>query len=171
MSLALRLDDVHLQKLTVLAAVATAKAIEKLSGEKVAIKWVNDIYLGNKKLCGILSERIDNAVVIGIGVNLSVKVFPEEIKDIAVNLKTDISRNKLAVQITNNILALLSSNEDFMQYYREKSILIGKKIAYIKNGETYTGIALDIDDSGALVVEDEEKNILMLTSGDVMLLK
>ena len=75
MSLALKTDDVRIQKLTILAAVATAQSIEKLTGKEVDIKWVNDIYLGGKKLCGILCERVQNetndktlGVVIGIGI-------------------------------------------------------------------------------------------------------
>ena len=169
MSLAIGSDKANLQMLTLLAAVATAKSIEKLSGREVGIKWVNDIYIEDKKVCGILCEKTENAAVIGIGINLSVKQFPDEIKDIAVNLGK-INRKELAKSITAQILDLLSSNRDFMSYYREKSILVGKEIAYVKNGALYTGTALNIDDSGALVVEDEEKNILMLTSGDVTLL-
>ena len=169
MSLALRVDDAHLQKLTVLAAVATAKSIEKLSGKEVGIKWVNDIYLEGKKVCGILCERVENAVVIGIGVNLSVKAFPDEIKNIAVNLGK-INRNKLAKSIVEEILSMLKSNEDFIHYYRNKSVLIGKEIAYVFDGAEYKGVAVDIDNMGGLVVEvNGEKQTL--TSGDVMLLK
>ena len=169
MSLALKVDDAHLQKLTVLAAVATAKSIEKLSGKEVGIKWVNDIYLEGKKVCGILCERVENAVIIGIGVNLSVKAFPDEIKNIAVNLGK-INRNKLAKSIVEEILSMLKSNEDFLPYYRNKSVLIGKEISYIYGGAEYKGVAVDIDNVGGLVVETNgEKQTL--TSGDVMLLK
>ena len=170
MSLAVNVDDIRLQKLTVLAAVATARSIEKLSGKAVGIKWVNDIYISGKKVCGILCEKVDGAVVIGIGVNLNVKDFPEEIKNIAANIG-DASCKKLAKEITERIMRMLSTDDDFMQYYREKSVLLGKEIAYIKNGETYYGTAVDIDDSGALVVKDSEQNTLVLTSGDVTLLK
>ncbi len=170
MSLALNTDIIQLQKLTVLAAVAASRAIEKLSGKAVQIKWVNDIFLGGKKLCGILCEKTENAVIIGVGVNLTVKEFPTEIKDTAVNLDIKISRKKLAQQITENILNLLSSNEDFMSYYREKSCLIGKQVSYIKNGITYTGLAVDIDDMGGLVVEGIN-GMETLCSGDVTLLK
>ena len=169
MSLALKVDDAHLQKLTVLAAVATAKSVEKLSGKEVGIKWVNDIYLEGKKVCGILCERVENAVVIGIGINLSVKAFPDEIKNIAVNLGK-INRKKLAKNIVNEILSMLKSEEDFIPYYKSKSVLIGKEISYIYDGSEYKGVAVDIDNLGGLVVETNgEKQTL--TSGDVMLLK
>ena len=172
MSLALKLDDAHLERLTILAAVATAQSIERLTGKEVGIKWVNDIYLGGKKLCGILTERAENSVVIGIGVNLGVKEFPKELKDIATSLNENlVSPKKLAKEITNRILYLLSSNEEFMQYYKEKSILIGKEISYIQNGNQYKGIAVDIDNRGALIVKDSGENTVFLTSGDVILLK
>lgn len=170
MSLALRLEDVHLQKLTVLAAVATARAIEKLSNKTVQIKWVNDIYLGTKKLCGILCEKTESSVIIGVGVNLTVEEFPTQIKDVAVNLGVKISRKKLALQICENILNLISSDEDFMPYYIEKSLLIGKEVSYIQNGITYTGVAVDIDEMGGLIVENGMGKTT-LSSGDVTLLK
>lgn len=176
MSLALKTDDIRIQKLTILAAVATAQSIEKLTGKEVDIKWVNDIYLGGKKICGILCERVQNetndktlGVVIGIGVNLTVKDFPEEIKDIAANLG-NINRNKLAREITKRITSLLSSNEDFMEYYKSKSILLGKEVSYIQNGVIHNGTALDIDTTGALIVK-ENRETAILTSGDVTLLK
>lgn len=176
MSLALKTDDIRIQKLTILAAVATAQSIEKLTGKEVDIKWVNDIYLGGKKLCGILCERVQNetndktlGVVIGIGVNLTVKDFPKEIKDIAANLG-NINRNKLAREITKRITSSLSSNEDFMEYYKSKSILLGKEVSYIQNGVIHNGTALDIDTTGALIVK-ENRETAILTSGDVTLLK
>ena len=176
MSLAVNVNDIRLQKLTILAAVATAQSIEKLIGKEVGIKWVNDIYLGGKKVCGILCERVQNetndktlGVVIGIGVNLTVEKFPEEIKDIAVNLG-NINRNRLAREITKRIISLLSSNEDFMEYYKSKSILLGKEVSYIQNGVIHNGTALDIDTTGALIVK-ENGETATLTSGDVTLLK
>ena len=176
MSLAVDVNDTRLQKLTILAAVATAQSIEKLTGKEVKIKWVNDIYLKNKKLCGILCERVQNetndktlGVVIGIGVNLAVKDFPEEIKDIAVNLGS-INRNKLAKEITKRIVSLLSLGEDFMEYYKSKSILLGKEVSYTHNGVIHNGTAIDIDTTGALIVKENGETTI-LTSGDVTLLK
>ncbi len=179
MSLALKTDEMRLQKLTVLAAVATAKAIEALSGKTVGIKWVNDIYIGDKKLCGILCERVANptdgktlGVVIGIGVNLFVKDFPKELEAIAVSLnKNGVTPKRLAIEITNQILNLTMGGHDFMQYYKEKSILLGKEITYIQNNNEYIATAVDIDDSGALIVKDSDQNIIVLSSGDVMLKK
>lgn len=171
MSLALKTDETKVQRLTVLAAVAVAQSIEALTGKNVGIKWVNDIYLGGKKLCGILCERVNDAVVIGIGVNLFVKEFPDEIKDIAVNLGGSISPEKLAKEITNRILGLICSGQDFIEYYRSKSVLLGKEVSYVLNGNLYTGMAVDIDDSGALIVKDSEQNTAILSSGDVTLIK
>ena len=117
MSIVLDADKLCLDEytlLTPLVAVITSKVIDSVAGKKCGIKWVNDLYLEGKKVCGILCERVENAVVIGIGINLSVKAFPNEIKNIAVNLGK-INRKKLAKNIVNEILSMLKSEEDFIE--------------------------------------------------------
>ena len=96
-------DDIQL--LSAAAAVAVCRAIDRLKPDSGAqIKWVNDIFIGGKKVCGILSEAVSAGdriagTVVGIGVNCTTDAFPPELRDIACSLGGDISRNALAAGI------------------------------------------------------------------------
>ena len=155
--------------LTSLAAVAAARAVEKVSGADVKIKWVNDLYLNGKKICGILTEgglgleagRLEYAVV-GIGVNVNRMEFPPELREIAssVGNETGISpdRNRLIAEILNELDALYSDLETgaFLEESRRRSNVIGREVTVIEGGKKYPAKALDIDDRGRLIIETEE---------------
>ena len=179
MTLALRAEDINTDKITTLASVATAKVIEKLSGETVGIKWVNDIYKGGLKICGILAETVtDNitgkplAVIIGIGANLNVNAFPKELDGIAGSLKLKgIEPYTLAEKIAETLLDMIEENEDFMEYYKSRSTVIGKDICYTKNGECYIATATNINPDGSLEVLLDDGETEILTSGEISLIK
>ena len=152
--------------LTSLAAVATAQAIEAAAETEVRIKWVNDLYIGDKKICGILSEaglgmeagRLEYAVV-GIGVNVNRMVFPAELRDIATSIGNETGRapdrNRLAAEILNRLESLWGQLESgaFLAESRRRSNVIGRTVTVIEGGKTYSALALDIDDQGRLVIE------------------
>ena len=175
MTLAINGEFENLTGLTIMVSVAVVEAIEKLTGIKVGIKWVNDIYLEDKKICGILCEKVFNkesgeikAVIIGIGINLNIKKFPDEIKDIAGNLPCKhISKTRLAGEIVNQIFDLIEIEQNYIDRYREKSIMLGKTIYYNRNSVQNEATVLDIDDSGGLVVEDINGKVTTLTSGEI----
>ena len=152
-------------RFTVMAAVAVRRAIACL-GFMPEIKWVNDIYLENKKVSGILAESaIDGKgnlsyVVIGIGVNIAPPSggFPEEIENIAAALYSEYTagrRDLLLDRILNELYSLYKKDqwEKILEEYRVHSLLIGKKVTVIEG--RYQGIAtvLGIDDECRLVVE------------------
>lgn len=157
---------------TCAAAVATARAIEKLSDIDVKIKWVNDIYIDNRKICGILVQSVsENAVVkkliVGIGVNVSTLDFPSEISTIAGSLNKDIDRNVLAAEIANNLSELIfRKTDDYIAEYKSKSNVIGQRITYIQNNTEHQATAVNIDRNGGLVVKTETDTIT-LTSGEI----
>lgn len=107
MSLVLRPGEgsCDIQLLTIAAATAVCLSLEKLAGIKPQIKWVNDIYLDEKKLCGILCEKNSDtdAVIVGIGINLAGEVFPQELEGIACALNAPVSRNELAAAVKSAI--------------------------------------------------------------------
>lgn len=163
-------------------AVAVAEAIERLSGLECGIKWVNDIYCGGKKLCGILTEAsvgveqggLDFAVI-GIGVNITNLSFPDELEGIAGSIKEmsgkNIGRGRLIAEILNCLEQRLDNitSPELMESYRKRSILIGKRIR-IENemgGEIVE--CVNIDDVGALVIRDSSGNERTLTTGSVSL--
>jgi len=166
--------------ITSFTAVAVAKAIEKLTGNcSVNIKWVNDIYMNGKKICGILTEAgfdfeggaIDYAII-GIGINVLGLDFPEEIKNIATSIEKEtgekLSRNELGAEILNNLKDLPEAIKDnsFLSYYREKSNVIGKNILVMCGDKKYNAKAIGIDNNAALIVETED-GIKTLNSGEV----
>ncbi len=156
-------DSFNFTHLTALCGVSVCKAIEALTDLKPEIKWVNDIYINNKKVCGILVEKVTDGVIIGIGINLKQQNFPDEIPEAAA-IGRRISQTKLIYEIVNNILKL----KDFSEYYKEHSCVLGKKIFFIENNEKYEAFAEDIDENFGLVVRMDDKT-KTLSSGEISL--
>ena len=167
--------------ITSLAAVAVARAIEALAPVEVGIKWVNDLYIGGKKTCGILCEasmdfesgQLEYAVL-GIGVNVAPMAFPPELEDIATSIGNEcgarVSRSRLIAEISNQLEALYGQLEtgEFMQENRRRSIVIGKDV-WVLRGETRVAArAIDIDAQGRLVVQTAE-GLQRLGSGEISL--
>lgn len=169
--------------LTTSAAVATAKAIESISDKKAEIKWVNDIYIENKKVCGILTEaafnmesgKLDYAIV-GIGINVCFPDggFPDEISSIATAVfdKDSDSVNKRSILVANllNYFMDYYNNFDSKKYVNEyinRSMIIGREISVINGSETLDATALKIDKSCRLKVRFNDGTEKWLNSGEV----
>ena len=158
--------------LTSAAAVAVCRAVTE-KGFSVGIKWVNDLLLDGKKICGILTEAVSLgnqtlAYVIGIGINVGQGEFPSEIRDIAGNLPlNENEKNDLFFCILANMEAVLSGKkEDILAYLKEKSVVLGKPIRFYgaKDGE---GVALDLDENGGLIVVTDQNKKIVLTGGEI----
>lgn len=169
------LEDVEMAlRLTTLTSVAAAKSIEKLTGLPVGIKWVNDLYLRNKKIAGILTEGITSlesgrieTVIIGIGINIRTEDFPEDIKDSADSIHSkDLIRNQLIAEIVNEFYHLIEDSSDYLDYYRAHHILQGKEIYYLYRGEKKYGKVLGVSDKGELILDQDGKTI-KISSGEV----
>lgn len=158
---------------TAAAAVAVARAIKRLTDLEPEIKWVNDIYIGGKKVCGILTEAVtgkDVKIIIGIGINITTQSFPKEIEGIADSLKISVDRNRLAARIVKELQVLISelSERSFIEEYRRLSCVLGRDVTFIKNGEERYGKAVDIDRDGGLVVQTSDGSIT-LNTGEISL--
>lgn len=169
--------------LTTAAAVAVAKALEKISGEEAQIKWVNDIWVGGRKVSGILTEASTSLesgqleyAIIGIGINVKEPVdgFPEELKDIARSvfpntIKKENLRNQLAGEIINQFMAYYKEirKKEFFKEYKERSFVIGKEISVLRAGTKRKARALAIDDHCHLKVQYEDGAIEDLSSGEI----
>lgn len=165
--------------ITSMTAVAVARAIERLADVQVQIKWVNDLYIGGKKVCGILCEagvdvesgQLEYAVV-GIGVNTARAEFPEELREIATSVGNvcgaEISKNRLIAEICRCMEELYGQLEDgaFMEESRARSNVIGQDVVVLRGDERFLARAVDIDDEGSLVVETAE-GIQTVHSGEV----
>jgi BirA family biotin operon repressor/biotin-[acetyl-CoA-carboxylase] ligase len=159
----------------------TARAIEAVAGVQVGIKWVNDLYINRRKVCGILCEdsmdfesgQLEYAVL-GIGVNVAAMRFPEELSAIATSIENEcgrpVSRNRLIAEISNQLNALYGQLDslEFMAESRKRSVVIGRDVQDIRGGESFPAKALDIDDQGCLVIRTEA-GVSRVNSGEVSL--
>ena len=174
--------DFNSSFITIAVAAAVSKAIEEITNKKTKIKWVNDIFIDDKKVCGILTEgafsfedrKLDYAVIgIGINVNFPKNGFPKDIDDIAISLNNDINnkssiRNILIAKILENIWEYHFENINFYDEYKSRSLLIGKKVSIKLKGEEKIVKVLDIDESFHLVIEfDDGKIDSITTSGTI----
>lgn len=172
--LKLNLDINDLVKITTYAAVCVLNAIETLSGANCEIKWVNDIRINGRKVCGILAENIysvktkENYTVLGIGVNVLGTEFPDSLKDIATSIEKETGKkiliSDLASEIANNLKDYDFS--DYMDEYRAKSCVISKTVTVISPNGSYEAKAVGITDDGKLKVEHSGKSEILF-SGDV----
>lgn len=173
-----KLTKSHTELLTCAAAAAVAEAIEIICGTDAKIKWINDIYVNDKKVCGILTESklspdgIPEYVIVGIGVNLfEPKDGFKELSDIAGSvLKKGRSFlfNSLAAEIVNRLKMYIENIEDsfFLDVCRQKSCVLGKNITITTPESTYEAYADSIDQNGRLIVTTSNKSIA-LTSADI----
>ncbi|MGM9619704.1 MAG: biotin--[acetyl-CoA-carboxylase] ligase [Oscillospiraceae bacterium] len=162
--------------LTIAAAAAVAGAIERLTGERAGIKWVNDVYMAGKKVCGILCEAVtdgesgETGFLAGIGVNVRTEDFPEELRQKAGSLTgAAADRTELAAEITDRLLAIWEAPEQsgFLEFYRARSFVPGRKVRFTRDGAEREATALAIDDSGALLVRYPDGSVEALRSGEV----
>ena len=170
--------------LTTIAAVAVVEAIREVTGKDTGIKWVNDVYLSGKKICGILTEAVTDVengklsyAVVGIGVNItkpSDENFPEELRDIAgfVYDEEEVPKgimSKLAVSIIKNYFKYYEKlpEHSFMESYKKHQILLNKKIFVITSESSKKARVKGVDDEARLLVEYEDGKEEALFTGEV----
>ena len=166
--------------LTLVMGMAVAKAVKSL-GFDVSIKWPNDVVVSHKKICGILTEmgvrdgKIDYAVI-GVGINVNIKEFPEEMVDKATSLYLESGKEFDRSQIPGLVM------EAFEEYYEKFAAtcdLSGLKEEYesilanynqpvrVLAKEPYEGVARGITDGGELLVEKTDGTIVAVSAGEV----
>lgn len=163
--------------LTVAAAVVTREVIATQTKKHLTIKWVNDIFIDDKKVCGILSEAINDyekgvikSTVIGIGINITTDDFPAELDGIASSLGTDIKREETVALIfkkLKDIFKNIENDRSFIEEYRKHSLAIGKTVYFSRNGVDYKAKAVDVSDNGELNVITESGEEILLNSGEI----
>jgi len=165
--------------LTTAASVCVYEAVKTVTGLETQIKWVNDVYLDGKKICGILTEAVTDfesggveSVVIGIGINISTADFPGDVSAVAGSLGStdgDI-RSRLAAEVINEVDKIIcgdiigSGDFSYIDKYKEKSMVLGREIRIVNTDEAAR--VLDIDNRGGLVVETEN-GCRTLSTGEI----
>lgn len=170
----------ELSTLTARVAVAVSKAIESVCDVKVDIKWVNDLLLNEKKLCGILTElsvigegmKPEFAIVgIGLNVNNDIEDFDGELRFKACSLKSETkkeySRIKILAEIVKNLRVLFYNDKQAdLEYYKNRCYNIGKKAVFEYNDDVVTGLVEGLDENNGLIVRLGKEQIT-LSSGVV----
>ena len=164
--------------LSLVAAVSVSELLEKHGFKNVTIKWPNDVYINNKKVCGILLEgQIPEYLVIGIGINVNQKEFVGEYHVTPTSLileggkEVDLSQFKRDMfdVLTENLIKLDLLHHHFKAYFHKHNHLEEKTIKFIYNGEYLTGKVAGIDDNFNLIVNSENKEI-KVSSGEITIL-
>lgn len=177
--------------LTASAAVSVCRAIASVYNLQPQIKWVNDIFLRGKKICGILTEGVTNFetgtidyAIIGIGINVLPGSFPPEIADIATSIFEDkkdggispnVKRNELAAAVILETLKIFHAGEngfkEAMKEYRERLFMIGQKVIVSpvigKLDSQFEATVIDVNNNAKLIVQKENGDLLELDSGEI----
>ena len=184
MSILLRPNNCSAQQslsITTMAGVAMCDTINELTNKNAKIKWVNDIYIDNKKICGILTEGSFNLetnaldyAILGIGLNIyePEKGFPDDIKNIAGAIykepQSDL-KNKIAGIFLNNFFKYYYSidNKEYIEKYKAYNFILGKQINVIKNNTQFKAKAISIDDECRLIVKYPDGKNETLQHGEI----
>lgn len=166
------------QFITPIMGVVVSYAIDEVFGVNTSIKWVNDVLLDGKKICGILTEcKVEKNVcldiVVGVGINVYESDFPNDIKDTAgfITEKNDSDkREELVIKIMQNFKSFWSGDRDkLIEKYRKKATFIGNEIKVHKNGDYVNATAMNINDDFSLKVKYNDGTIEDLNIGEIFL--
>lgn len=184
MSLLLRPESYSAEqavRITTIAAVAMCEAIEAVSDKEATIKWVNDIFVCEKKVCGILTEGsfslesglLDYAVL-GIGVNMyqPKSGFPKELRSIAGSVfqtRQNDAKNRLVSEFLNRFYAyyMAPCHSDYVEKYRSRSFVIGKQVVLMSANQSKSAVVLGIDDQCRLIVKYADGKEDCYSSGEI----
>ena len=169
-------------RITALSAVAVRRAVRRICGKELDIKWVNDLFLEGKKVCGILTEAAADMesgglsyAVVGIGLNLFPpdEELPEELAGMIGTVWPDRMQAKgtdlcaLAAAITNELLACLD-REGIPEEYRRYNLVPGRRIRISTGeGDSRMAMALSILEDGRLQVREEDGSVTVLSYGEI----
>lgn len=172
----------HASRVTLLMAMAVAAAIHRVTGLAAGIKWPNDVVVNGKKICGILTEmstEMDyiNYVVIGAGINVNQKEFPEELRGTATSLRMELGRTSSRAELIGAAMDELEGlyetflkTEDLSELrdaYNGLCVNRGHEIRVLEPGNEYTGITDGINERGELVVKKSDGELVNVYAGEV----
>ncbi len=168
--------------ITSAAAVAVCRALKAVCGLEAQIKWVNDVYLDGRKLCGILTEAAVNFedhrmdyLIIGIGINVTNGDFPPELREAAISLEEKLGRrlprSPLIGELLNQLSEIDLSQKQFLEEYRARSFVLGSYVNVISPTGTERALAVNINDQGHLLIRLDDGTEKALSSGEISIRK
>lgn len=188
MTMILRPDVTLLEasKLTIVTGVAIAKTLNDEFDINVGIKWPNDLLIGNKKICGILTEAVTQkdkleAVLVGVGVdvNINEEDIPNRIKNIATSVKkeTNVEFNRAAIirvffRIFEDLYEKFKEGnfKEIVSEWRRLSSTTGNRVKVYTGGKALIADAVGITNNGALIVEKDDGKLEKITSGECIII-
>ena len=164
------------ESFSILTAVEVASLIEKYDIDNVDIKWPNDVLIGDKKVCGILLEgQVPDYLVVGVGLNVNQKEFPDDLRRPATSLSLEAKQpfdiEELKERLFSNIVNNFSNikNEEYLEYFRQHNYLQNKRVRVVINNQVFIGEVVGIDDNFCLQVLSRDM-LLHIDSGEIEIL-
>lgn len=167
----------QLLHVTPMAAVAVRRAIRDLCPLEVDIKWINDLQIRGKKICGILTEVApQGGIIIGIGINCNTECFPEELKDVAGSLREfcgEIDKEALLQKLLRRLgeldKELFTQKAQWMEEYRQNCISLHREVLLLSPTGQREAYAEDIGENGELLVRLPDGSREAVSMGEVSL--
>lgn len=171
----------ELPQITLTTAVAVARALERTVGAAPGIKWPNDLLLGGKKVGGILTEMETESdqmrhLVVGLGLNVNNREFPEEIAGTATSLALALGRPLARVPLLKAWLEefeglyrrfLAGEFPAILEEWKRYTVTLGRQVAVRQGPTTVRGLAREVAPDGALLIETAPGEVVRVTSGEI----
>jgi BirA family biotin operon repressor/biotin-[acetyl-CoA-carboxylase] ligase len=175
-----RISPAYAPRINLMAAVAVAAAIRKSLGLKAELKWPNDVLIAGKKVCGILAEMdaemdVVNFVNVGIGINANTSIpqFEKAVTSLKAALGREVSRKEflstLLIEIGRRLPLLMKA--DLLEEWKKLSATLNRDVRVISLGEEVKGQAIDIDATGALILQGKDGSVRTVLVGDCIHLR
>lgn len=176
------IDPLSASRLTLVIGLSVAQAVMEVTGKPAGIKWPNDVVMNGKKICGILTEMQMEGeaaafIILGVGINVNRKEFPQEIRDKATSLLLEnggpVSREEIAARtmerFEENYEKFLKTQDLSLLRQDYESLLLNKdrQVRILEKDRETRGIARGITETGELLVEDPQGHIRQVLSGEV----
>lgn len=163
--------------LSLMTAVELARLLERYGIDNVSIKWPNDVLIGDKKVCGILLEgQLPNYLVIGVGINVNQKEFPDNLRRPATSMSNELNRDvdledlkeQLFPNIVNNFNKL--DRNEYLSYFSKHNYLLNKRVKVNINQQLFIGEVVGIDDNFNIQILSNDM-LLHVDSGELEILQ
>ena len=162
--------------LSIISAAIIAELIESLGIKDVTIKWPNDVFIKNKKICGVLLEgQILEYLVIGVGLNVNQKSFPDGLRkpatSLSLELNKDLNVNEIKEQLFSQMTKELSAlnSHKYLEYFKNHNYLENKRVRALVNNQPFIGEVIGIDDNFFLQIKTGDM-LLHIDSGEIEIL-
>ena len=162
--------------ISLLSAVEVAKVVETYKIKGVSIKWPNDVFINDKKVCGILAEsQLPLYMVVGIGLNVNQKTFPNDLRRPATSLCLELNKDTSVDELKDKLFPSIVNSlgnlnlDKSLEYFRNHNYLLNKRVRVLVNNQIFIGEVVGIDNSFCLQIATHDM-LLHVDSGEIEIL-